>query len=173
MNVEYTENTKYVEDIVRKHITDPEDCDTVIWCLQKMHIDIDSLVARLKRADAYIDNLQKKLTEMHKKHWLLQQDKAVKAADGVTLNSKTQQCTFKLPCRTHINGQMISFQKIGGSTVLSECTCKHNIRVVVHPTNEVIISFSNQNDYNLVKQHCERILENNKLQGVSNNESDI
>lgn len=158
MNIEYPENTKYVEDIVRKYITDPEDCDTVIWCLQKMHTDIFGLVAMLERKDKHIADIQKQFTELHKKHWLLKQDKAVKAADGITLNSKIQQCSFKLPCRTHVNGQVISFQKIGGSNVLAECTCEQNIRVVVHPTNEVVISFSNQNDYELVKQQCELIL---------------
>ena len=170
MNIEYTENTKYVEDIVRKYITDPEDCDTVIWCLQKMSTDIYGLVARLEHKDKHIADIQKQFTELHKKHWLLKQDKAVKAADGITLNSKTQQCTFKLPCRIHVSGRAISFQKVGSSDVLTECTCEQHVRVVVHPTNEVIISFSNQDDYNLVKQHCEQILENNKSHEVSDNE---
>ncbi len=67
MNIEYTENTKYVEDLIRKYITDPEDCDTVIWCLQKMHMDIDSLCATLRRKDQYINDLQKELTVRAKK----------------------------------------------------------------------------------------------------------
>jgi hypothetical protein len=170
MNIEYTENTKYVEDIVRKYITDPEDCDTVIWCLQKMHIDIDSLVAMLHRKDEHVDHLYNRIREMYEKYWLLKQDKAVKAADGITLNSKIQQCTFKLPCRIHVSDRSISFQKVGSSEVLTNCTCEQPIRVVVHPTNEVIISFSNQDDYDLVKQHCEQILENNKSHEVSDNE---
>lgn len=67
MNIEYTESHTYIEDLIRKYITDPEDCDTVIWCLQKMHMDIDSLCATLRRKDQYINDLQKELTVRAKK----------------------------------------------------------------------------------------------------------
>lgn len=38
MNIDYTENTKSVEDTMHRHITDSEDCGTVMECLQKMQV---------------------------------------------------------------------------------------------------------------------------------------
>ena len=166
MNIEYTENTKYVEDIVRKHITDPEDCDTVIWCLQKMHIDIDSLVARLKREDTYIDGLQKNLTEMHKKNWFLQQDKAIAAAPGIILISEKEQTTYKLPYRLHINYQVLSWHD---SSFERTYNCHSEISTIIYPTNEAAIRFTSEADYLQVKAICEDILEIAKQKDAAKN----
>lgn len=156
MNIEYTENTKYVEDIVRKYITDPEDCDTVIWCLQKMHIDIDSLVAILKRKDKYIAGIQKQFTELHKKYWFLQQDKAIAAAQGIILISGKEQTTYKLPYRLNIKYQVLTWCNSGFERTYH---CHGEIATTIHPTNAVAIRFTDEADYLQVKSICKDVAE--------------
>jgi len=167
MNIEYTENTKYVEDIVRKYITDPEDCDTVIWCLQKMHIDIDSLVAMLKRKYEHIADIQKQFTELHKKYWFLQQDKAIAAAQGIILISEKEQTTYKLPYRLRINYQVLTWCD---SSFERTYHCHSEIAITIHPTNAVAIRFTDEADYLQVKAICEEVLEIAKQKEVANNE---
>lgn len=164
MNIEYTENTKYVEDIVRKYITDPEDCDTVIWCLQKMHIDIDSLVAILKRKDQYIDDKHNELTNRFKKICeLLKQnkeyeamlsanDKVYKEHTELILDYDKLQARFQLPFNIYFTNGRFGIQELDFSR--SYC-CSEGVTSVHFPNGDFSLIFSSESDYMQVKTICE------------------
>lgn len=179
MNIEYTENTKYVEDIVRKYITDPEDCDTVIWCLQKMHIDIDSLVAMLKRKDQYIDDKHKELTKRFKKICeLLKQNKeyeAMLSANSTLSKEHTEiildydklQSRFRLPFNIYFTNGRFGIQENDFSR--SYC-CSEGVTSVHFPNGDFGLVFSNETDYMHVKIICEDVTEIAKQREAAINE---
>ena len=173
MNIEYTENTKYVEDIVRKYITDPEDCDTVIWCLQKMHIDIDSLVAILKRKDKYIEDKHAELTRRSRKIWELMQQ-ANKAAETpktkIILKYKDYESRFAIPYTVLFSDRMFG---IFASEYNRSYDCKSEVTVLWQPDGTIYMIFLTESDYKQVKLICEEVTELSKRQEVGNNESDI
>ena len=168
MNIEYTENTKYVEDIVRKYITDPEDCDTVIWCLQKMHIDIDSLVDMLKRKDQYIDDKHKELTERSKRICeLSKQNKEYEtmlSANNTLYKEHTElildyadlQSCFQLPFNIYFTNGRFGIHESNFSR--SYC-CYGGVTSVHFPNGDFGLMFSNEEDYMQVKTICEDVEE--------------